>query len=473
MLTPEQLQRFTPSQTVALPKVRQLYLSLYRAIISGELPSGFTLPASRELASQLTLGRNTVISVYNQLCDEGLLRSNGRQGTTVSYDTPAPMPHSAAQWKLSHRSQTFNKNRHRPDVFSPGEPDTSLFPRQAWKNALQKAARLPPSALGYQDSSLPQLQQAIARYLATYRSLQVQPEQIVITSSTRQSLLLATVLFCDEGDTVWMETPGYSGAVDAFTHLGLKLQPCAVDKQGLVLPKTKTLPAIIYTTPCFQYPYGVALSPVRREQLLAISREHGSVLFEDDYDSEFRDDSQPRPALAANDSDARVVHAGTFSKLMFPAVRVAWLVVPQKHAITAHHCLRSLGGGHNTIPQAAVAELLDNGTLTKHLQRARQVYSQRRKVLLTHLPECNSVRTPSNPVGSFNLVLSLRNPCTISSLEQQLHNHGVGAVPLERMKWNQPRARLCRKIVVGLGGTESLEIPAKLADLDSAISKSG
>jgi len=384
---------------------------------------------------------------------------------------PPATRRSIADWKLSRRSAFYTKARPRPKTFSPGEPDSNLFPQKSWRNALLRASRLPSSALCYQASSLPQLQRAIARYLATYRSLQIRPEQVVVTTSTRQSLLLATSLFCDHGDNAWMETPGYSGAVDAFTHLGLSLTACTIDAQGMVIPKNAPPPALIYTTPCFQYPYGVPLSSTRREQLLEISREHGSVLFEDDYDSEFRDDSQPRPALASH-ANARVLHAGTFSKLMFPAVRVAWLVVPENHSQSAQSCLRSLGGGHNSIAQAAVAELLDDGTLSKHLQRARQVYSQRRNVLMENLFSFNTVQPPLSHAGSFNLVLTLNVPRVLTSLEQQLQTFGLGAVPLERMYWNRKRYNVCRKIVIGLGNVESLDIPATLADLDMAITSS-
>lgn len=471
MLNAEQIQALLPSSSSGLPKVRQLYLALYEAIITGELPDGMILPASRNLASILSIGRNTVISVYNQLCDEGLLHSDGRRGTRVSYSyqgqcTTTP---TDSQWPLSARSASFNHAKQRPNVFSPGQPDTSLFSQAAWKRALQSASRLPTEQLGYQQNSLPQLQSALSRYLATYRSLRVQPQQIIITASTRQSLLLGATLFTNHGDTAWVESPGYSGAIDAFRHLGLKLHPCTIDQQGLVPLNTDQSPALIYTTPCFQYPRGMPLSAERRAQLLKRSREHGTVLFEDDYDSEFRDNTQPGPALAANDADAKVLHAGTFSKLMFPAVRVAWLVVPQSHADSAHACLRSLGGGHNTIAQAAVAELLDNGSVTRHLQRARSIYAQRRNVLVECLSNSRTLRMPATHAGSLNMVLSLVKPCHIGALEQALNQQGIGAVPLERMLWHKPLVRTSREIVIGLGNVESMDIPDKVDALEQAI----
>lgn len=331
------------------------------------------------------------------------------------------------------------------------------------------ASHLPASQLGYQESSLPELQSSISRFLATYRSLHVQPNQIIITASTRQSLLLGAALFSDQGNTAWVESPGYSGAIDAFRHLGLDIVSCSIDQYGLVPAATETPPALIYTTPCFQYPHGMPLSAKRREQLLTLSREHGTVLFEDDYDSEFRDETQPRPALAADNSDARVLHAGTFSKLMFPAVRVAWLVVPENHAEHAHHCLRSLGGGHNTISQAAVAELLNNGSVARHLQNARHVYAHRRKVLLESLANCENVQAPTHHAGSLSMVLSLTKPRPISKLEGALSEHNIGAVPLERILWHQPQARRSTKIVIGLGNVDSLEIPECINLLDKAI----
>lgn len=470
MLSIELLQSLSPSTDSSLPKVRQLYLSLYEAIVTGELPNDMTLPSSRLLAAKLKIGRNTVINVYNQLCDEGLLSSDGRRGTRVSYIRQTDdATRSQTPWPLATRSASFSHARQRPDSFSPGQPDTSLFPQAAWKRALQTASRLPAEQLGYQHSSLPQLQSALSRYLATYRSLRVQPQQIIITSSTRQSLLLGAALFTNQGDTAWVESPGYSGAIDAFRHLGLTPLPCEIDQQGLVPVDTDHPPALVYSTPCFQYPRGMSLSAHRRAQLLTLSREHGTVLFEDDYDSEFRDDSQPGPALAANDTHAKVLHAGTFSKLMFPAVRVAWLVVPESHANSAHACLRSFGGGHNTIAQAAVAELLDNGSVTRHLQRARHVYTQRRNVLLECLSTSRTLRAPANHTGSLNMVLSLLTPCPISALEQALLQHNIGAVPLERMLWHKPSVRVSREIVIGLGNVESLDIPDKIAALDQAI----
>lgn len=472
MLSPELLERLKPRPDSNLPKVRQLYLAIFASVVDGELPCHKRMPASRDLAQQLGVGRNLVISVYNQLCDEGVLESDGRRGTRVIHRAKPASGQRAQPWQIARRAQHFAEQRQRHIAFSPGQPDTRLFPQQAWRRALQVAARLPGESLAYQHGSLPALQRAIARYLAGYRSLVVEPEQVVITASTRQSLLLAAALFTDHGDSAWVEAPGYSGAVEAFSQLGLRLQACSIDEHGMSPPSDTDTPKMIYTTPCFQYPTGAPLGAARRERLLAIAAESGAVIFEDDYDSEFRNDSQPRPALAASAADARVLHAGTFSKLMFPAVRVAWLVVPTSHAATAHACLRSLGGGHNTVAQAAVAELLDNGTISRHLLRARQIYAQRRAALLQQIELSKHLGTVGNHIGSLNLVLQLRAPAPITALEDALHAHHIGAIPLEHLHWHQPAASRCNALVLGLGNVESLQIPATFRQLELAIQQS-
>lgn len=470
LLSPELLTRLQPSANNHLPKVRQLYLALYEAIINGELLPDQRLPASRELAVQLEIGRNTVISVYNQLCDEGLLSSDGRRGTTVQYHGKPPLDtQTTTPWQLSARSSSFALALERPVAFSPGQPDTSLFPQHAWRHALQKASGLPHSELGYRNAPMAQLQQAICRYLATYRSLHVQPSQVVVTASTRQSLLLASALFTDPGDTAWVESPGYTGAADVFRQTGLELVACPMDSEGLIPPPQAAPPKIIYATPCFQYPCGMPLSAARRSSLLSLSSEHNVVLFEDDYDSEFRDDSQPRPALASSTGNARVLHAGTFSKLMFPAIRVAWLVLPDSLAETAHHCLKSLGGGHHSFAQAVVAELLENGTITRHLQRARHTYAQRRRVLLDTLVNNRTMNASQNHAGSLNLVVKLTEPCNMTDLEQALVSHNIGAIPLEKMQWDKLVPHLCRQLVIGLGNVDSIQIPATVQRLEQAI----
>ena len=482
---PDWLDRLAPDRARPLPLGRQLYLALYAAITSGEAPAGTALPASRRLAARFGLARNTVVAAYAQLADEGLVTSAGRRGTIVEHVVDArigagPDAPRAVPWSVSRRSTALAadaaRHPHRP--LAPGEPDPALFPAVHWQRAMARAARLPSEQLGYRSDVPTRLQAGIARHLALYRSLVVDPARIVVTSGTRQSLLLAATLFADTGSTAWMESPGYPGAVDAFGAQGLAMRPCPVDAEGAVPLDEGVPPRLVYLTPCFQYPLGVPLSATRRDAFLALSARHGSVLFEDDYDSEFRDDAQPRPALAASAerTGARVLHAGTFSKLVFPAARVAWLVLPEAHAERARSVLRTLGGGHGTLAQASVAELLDGGVIARHLQRARAVYARRRSVL--------TERVSASPVlalaggGGLCAVLALAHEVPLAALERKLDEAGLGAVPLERFDWagapagagsSRARPTRCGRLVVGLGNVDSLTLPATLARLERVV----
>ncbi len=484
--TPEWTLRLQPARSHALSKVRQLYLSLYEAITRGELSHGQQLPSSRQLSSQLSLGRNTVIAVYAQLHDEGLIVSDGRRGTRVSLKMPlnnASLSSSEQASKAkacgSHTSLLSRRciqDRLTPDrhvALAPGMPDPELFPATLWRNALSVASRMASDELGYKDAPRPQLQAALARYLAIYRSLIVDPEQIVITSGTRQSLALAAALYADPGDTGWVESPGYRGAVDAFRLQGLQLEKMDVDREGcrMDLGASAMVPALIYLTPCFQYPTGAPLDASRRAALLDYAQENGCMIFEDDYDSEFRDDSQARPALASQQKSGalNVLHAGTFSKLIFPAARIAWLVVPRNHVERAHTCLRTLGGGHNSVAQATVAEIIDNGSLAKHLQRARRVYSQRRQALLSALAETGQFEGLSDTGGSMSLVAQLKTPVSRDCLIHNMNEQSLGAKCLEDFRWDKAASDQVRALVLGLGNISTLMIPDTVARLITVL----
>ncbi len=471
-LSAEVLSQLRPEFDSGLPKVRQLYLKLYAAIERGHLPYDAQLPASRTLSKQLNLARNTVIHVYEQLTAEGLLSADGRRGTRVARRLTRAKENTATTWSLSTRSAHIHSRPSVSTELTPGEPDSTLFPQTVFRKSLAAAAHKTARTLGYHPDSLRYAQDAIARYLATYRSLVVDPERIVVTSSTRQSLTLAAHLFADSGDTAWVECPGYLGAVDAFRQAGLQVRPCRLDDQGLVMPGRQTvLPRIIYLTPCFQYPLGMPLGLDRRRALLDWSRRHGSVLFEDDYDSEFRDDSQPRPALAADAAGARVLHAGTFSKILFPAIRVGWLVVPGSSVIQAHRCLRAIGGGNNIIAQAAVAELLDNGSIARHLRRARLIYGQRRRVLMQELNGREYFEPVDQLTGSLSLVLPLTRSVPIDALESALKAEHIGAQPIEQLEWDQRAPKRCKALIVGLGNVESLALPQSVNRLVAAVKR--
>ena len=488
--TPEWTERLRPESGHALSKVRQLYLELYQCISSGELPKGLQLPSTRALADQLSLGRNTVIAVYNQLHDEGLIEGDGRRGTRVLYSgntqtLNAAINHQTTGRGLSTRSNPQSHSERSFIALAPGMPDPDLFPQSDWRRATTKASRLATKELGYRNSPLPGLQSAIARHLTVYRSLSVNPDRIIVTSGTRQSLMLATSLYSDHGQSAWVESPGYRGAVDAFSLQGLNLHQLTVDGQGSHLPAIQPddPPALIYLTPCFHYPSGAPLQIETRKVLLQFAAQNNSVIFEDDYDSEFRDASQPRPALASqvqqlmsSGSDTTacqnnpiVLHAGTFSKLLFPAARVGWLVVPESHTAAAHSCLRMLGGGHNSVAQATVSELLDNGSIAKHLARARPIYLQRRRTLLDAL-NASPLFAPLHDIGgSLSLVATLKTPVNAKRLMALLAEQSLGAQNFDDFLWHEKTRTKLHALVIGVGNVSTLGLPKIMARLEKCV----
>ncbi len=494
--TPEWTERLKPESPHELSKVRQLYLNLYQCISNGDLPNGVQLPSSRVLADQLSLGRNTVIAVYNQLHDEGLIEADGRRGTHVLYSGNSSdnakhetqrdtKKQSSDASGLSKRSNPPHDSGRSCIALAPGMPDPDLFPQADWRRAATRASRLDTRELGYRDEPLPELQAAIARHLTVYRSLPVKPERIIVTSGTRQSLMLAASLYSDHGQSAWVEAPGYRGAVDAFRLQGLQLHRLRVDQQGCHLPKPRTgnSPALIYLTPCFHYPSGAPLQMETRKTLLHYAANNNSVIFEDDYDSEFRDASQPRPALASQvihlihshntspvtDINPIVLHAGTFSKLLFPAARVGWLVVPETHILAAQACLRMLGGGHNSIAQATVAELLDNGSIARHLARARPIYLQRRHTLLDALDASPMFAPLQDNGGSLSLVAPLVKPVNANRLMKLLGQRSLGAQNFDDFLWDRKNRPECHALVIGIGNVSTLGLPKIIAQLEQCV----
>jgi GntR family transcriptional regulator/MocR family aminotransferase len=389
------------SQHDKLPLHRQLYEALRRAILDGKLCAGDRLPSSRELTQDLGLSRNTVVAALNQLGVEGYLSSHVGSGTFVSDSAPriAPRRLTAQQNQdatLSRRGQllatTFCAQQLEIQPFTPGIADFSAFPMALWQRLQNKHWRMTyPEMLDYNDSGgYAPLRRAIADYLRVFRSVPLEVEQVIVTSGTQQSMELCAQLLTDHNDTVWLEDPAYWGATKAFMASGLRLHAVAVDQHGIApTPQDEAeAPRLIYVTPSHQYPTGAVMSLARRHQMLAIARRHKAWVLEDDYDSEFRFDGPPISSLAGLDTDERVLYMGSFSKVLYPGLKLGYLVVPKGLAAAfkqAHYDLNRPG----QMPlQAALAEFIEMGHFASALRRARQGYAQRRRCLLAALQPC-------------------------------------------------------------------------------------
>lgn len=390
------------SQQDNMPLHRQLYEALRRAMLDGKLVAGDRLPSSRELTADLKISRNTVVAALSQLSVEGYLISRVGSGTYVKDNLPKAnlRPRMSARQNqvadLSRRgvalSSTFCATQLEIQPFTPGLADFSAFPVALWQRLQNKHWRMTyPDMLDYSYSGgHAPLRRAVADYLRVFRSVPLEVEQVIITSGTQQSLELCAHLLADHGDTVWLEDPAYWGAVKAFMATGLQTHPVKVDSQGIAptADDEKHPPRLIYTTPSHQYPTGAVMSLARRQQLLSIAQTHNAWVLEDDYDSEFRFSGPPISSLAGLDKDEQVLYLGSFSKVLYPGLKLGYLVVPKRLVGAfkqAHYDLNRPG----QMPlQAALAEFIELGHFASALRRARQSYAQRRHCLLEALLPC-------------------------------------------------------------------------------------
>ncbi|MBS3997573.1 MAG: PLP-dependent aminotransferase family protein [Hydrogenophaga sp.] len=443
-----------------LPLHRQLYEALRRAMLDGMLGPGERLASSRDLAHDLNLSRNTVVAAINQLTVEGYLSSRVGSGTFVSDHvpralpgqshrrTPGPLvPGQSAGGELSVRGRALSSRFCAAELevqpFTPGIVDFSAFPLLLWQRLQNKHWRMTyPDMLDYNDSGgYAPLRRAVADYLRVFRSVQLDADQVIITTGTQQSLELCARLLADHGDTVWVEDPAYWGAAKAFMATGLEMHPVPVDEEGIAPGPADDQhpPRLIYLTPSHQYPTGAVMSLPRRHQLLATARAHGAWVLEDDYDSEYRFSGPPISSLEGLDTDGRVLYMGTFSKVLYPGIKLGYLVVPKALAAAfkqAHYDLNRPG----QMPlQAALAEFIEMGHFSSTLRRARQIYGERRQCLLEVLkPVLEPVPGNAPDDGPFisgaeqGLHLCLRLPARVDdrALAQKLARHGLTVRPL-------------------------------------------
>lgn len=373
------------------PLYQQLYRSLRQDILEGRLPAGTRLPPTRLLCRQLDVSRNTVIGAIDQLQAEGFVRSKVGAGTYVTGSGAPLLPVEAARlsdWgetclKAAARSQA---NPYHADAFCPALPAVDDFPFDLWARTLGRVARRPGGLVGYSHGTgYAGLRSAVAAYLRSARGVACSEEQVFITSGAQAGLAGAARLLLNPGEPAWIEEPHYLGARGAFLSAGAELVPVPVDAEGLDVARGAELcpaPRLIYVSPSHQFPVGVAMSLARRTALLELAARRRSWVLEDDYDSEFRYVGKPLASLQGLDRNGRVIYVGTFSKIMFPGLRLGYLVVPATlvdvFAAERQVCTRQLP----LLEQAALASFLEEGHLGRHLRRMRQLYDERRAVLV-------------------------------------------------------------------------------------------
>lgn len=380
----------------AQPLHLQLAEALRRLILIGRAAPGARLPASRQLARDLSVSRQTALTALEQLLAEGYLETRPGAGTYVARDLPhlappeAPAPAGPAPQGPAPL---------RP--FHPASPDMALFPHAAWARHLDRAWRRPgPELLGAADPlGWPGLRAAIAAHLAAWRGIGCAAGQVAITSGATETFeLLSRVLF-GPGEAVLIEQPGYAPMRAALARAGLRMLSMPVDEDGALLPEAVAARGAI-VTPSRHYPLGVTMPLARRLALLDWARGDGAWVIEDDYDSEFRYTGAPLPALASLDAE-RVIYVGSFSKLLSPALRLGYVVLPSALLPAFRAAVAETGPRASLIPQPALAGFMESGEFATHLRRMRRTYAQRQAVLRAalarHLPD--HLIAPADPSG--------------------------------------------------------------------------
>jgi GntR family transcriptional regulator / MocR family aminotransferase len=414
-----------PAQQAKTPAFRWIYAALRADILAGRLRSGSRLPATRELAKQYGLSRGTVVSAFEELKSEGYLHGSGGSGTYVSSVLPenllqvAPEPSQkvsvSKQWprRLSgygRRVQSFPNLESRPTrAFRANLPALDLFPTRIWTRIAERRLRhlSIPQLLGCDTMGYLPLRIALADYLNTSRGTRCKPDQIMIVSGMQEALDLAGRLILDPGDQACVEDPGYPGAAMVFEALGAKISAAPVDSEGMELPGKRARKAkLVYVTPGHQFPAGMTMSLARRLQLLEWARRSGALIFEDDYDSEFRYAGRPVPALQGLDQHGLVLFAGSFSKVLFPSLRLGYLVLPP-NLVDSFAGAKSVLNRHAApFEQTVLCDFITEGHFGRHLRRMREVYAGRLSILmesarrkLAGLLELSSVEAGLQTVG--------------------------------------------------------------------------
>ena len=378
---------------------RQLYQALRERMLDGRLPGGTRLPASRQLAELLGVSRNTVNRALDQLHAEGYLQGRVGDGTYVAaIAARATPPAVAPEGRVSGAALQLLDAHHLPPplpgpprAFRVGVPAFDLFPFDTWARLSARFWRRPSATrLGYGDPAGDwQLRELIAVYLRSSRGLQCDPAQIVITCGAQQAISLCTQLLLQPGDRVAMEDPGYRAAAHAFSVAGARLAGIGIDAEGLDVAALERAGRcrLAYVTPSHQYPTGVTLSLPRRLALLDWAERNDAWIIEDDYDGEYRYSGTPLAPLAALDRGQRVLYVGTFSKIVFPALRLGYLVLPPRLA-QAFARRRAVDMRHSEIgTQAVMAEFIAAGHFQRHIRRMRNAARARRDALLAGWPE--------------------------------------------------------------------------------------
>lgn len=474
------------------PLQRRIYKAIQQAILTGRLSPGHRLPSTRALAQELQLSRITVTLAYDKLSAEGYIVSNQGSGTFVADTVPSvdrSVEHAAAKAivrgspRLSRRALDIVGSTHgateHEGAFVPGVADTSNFPFHIWQRMQNRYTKKPYSGLtGYSSGGgyLP-LRTALAEYLQISRSVKCTPQQIIITMGTNQSLDLCARLLADAGDVALIEEPCNWSTSVIWRAANLQVVPVPLDEEGVraqQFPFAETAPAempkLLFTTPSHQYPMGVSMSLQRRRLLIELAKNFNFWIIEDDYDSEFRYDSSPLPSLQGLDDHDRVIYLGTFSKVMYPGLRMSYLVVPESLADAFSSGLTQLYRPGQLSLQAAMSDFISEGYFATHIRRMRTIYAERqaelRRSLRDHFGE--TMKLSSGGAG-LHLTTRFTTEVNLPALTMIAQKQGVS---LRELSLYHQLPTAAKGYVLGYGGVSCEQIEPAVRKLAFAYESS-
>ena len=394
----------------SIPLHRQIYEQWRTGILTGRFRRGERVPSTRELATTLSVSRSTVTESYEQLIAEGYLDASQGSGTFVCHELPdEALRPGRARITTKDDEPAIRLSRYggglREDFIYPAtppgfirfthwRPDLERFPFALWRKLVTRHLRGATHELydyaglfdyAEQSAGYEPLRREIAAYVARCRAVRCAPEQVVIVNGSQQGLDLCVRLLLDRDDQVAFENPGYQGARQIFQAHGARLRPARIDADGVVIGDLGRTTRLVYVTPSHQFPTGVSMSLARRLELIEWARGQNAAIIEDDYDSEYRYSGAPLPSLQGLSHGVPVIYIGTFSKVMFPGLRIGYVVAPQR-LVAALQRAKWLADRHTSLPdQAALTDFIREGHLERHIRRMRRLYGRRRQVLVESL----------------------------------------------------------------------------------------